>query len=161
MAAKRRTRHKAAGSIHQPGFNHGWTRIPPDDSGALPRAGRSSVASVTSCRVGLGFIRVIREVCGRQSAAFATAFGRRGFSMVRGGRPRLHEMPFGRKTRTDFRQHTRAVSPRVFTRRNLGEGGGHHLSFVAFVPFVVARSSVFPAFLFTSALPEPFRGQPG
>ena len=56
---------QADGFNHQAGFNRGWTRIHTDDSEALSRAGRSSVASVTSCRVGLEFIRVIREVCGQ------------------------------------------------------------------------------------------------
>ena len=40
---------------------------------------------------------------------FGTAFGRRGFRMVRGERPRLHGTSFVRKYRKDFRQETGAM----------------------------------------------------
>jgi hypothetical protein len=56
---------------------------------------------------------VIWEIRGEKSATFATAFGHRGFSMVRvgpsfaepaeGTRPRLHRMHFVQKYRTGFR----------------------------------------------------------
>ena len=38
------------------------------------------------------------------------------FGRLRGGRPRLHGMPFVRKLRTDGRQETRTVWQRVYTR---------------------------------------------